>query len=62
MTDSGYPRSVWEWRRGTPLAEATKVYEGEQSDVSVGGFAYLDRGRRCEFEMQPRCSRDAAEM
>ena len=49
MTDSGYPRSVWEWRRGTPLAEATKVYEGEQSDVSVGGFAYLDRGRRCEI-------------
>jgi len=49
MTDSGYPRSVWEWRRGTPLAEATKVYEGEQSDVSVGGFAYLDRGRRYEL-------------
>lgn len=46
QTDSGYPRSVWEWRRGTPLAEAVKVYEGEQTDVSVGGAAYRDRGYR----------------
>jgi len=49
QTDSGYPRSVWEWRRGTPLAEAVKVYEGEQTDVSVGGAAYRDRGYRYEL-------------
>jgi len=49
MTDSGYPRSVYEWKRGTPLSTATKVYEGEQTDVAVGGVAYLDRGYRYEL-------------
>jgi len=49
MTDSGYPRSVYEWKRGTPLYLATKVYEGEQTDVSVSGYSYLDRGKRYEF-------------
>ena len=34
MTDSGYPRTVYEWKRGTPLSAATKVHEGERSDVS----------------------------
>jgi prolyl oligopeptidase len=38
MTNSGYPRIVKEWRRGTPLAEATVVYEGKPDDVSVHGF------------------------
>ena len=52
MTDSGYPRTVYEWRRGTPLWEATKVYEGDQADVCVGGYAYLDRGVR--YEMRTR--------
>ena len=52
MTDSGYPRSVYEWKRGTPLSAATKVYEGEQADVSVGGYAYLDRG--FSYEMRSR--------
>ncbi|WP_255585651.1 prolyl oligopeptidase family protein [Tsukamurella sp. TY48] len=36
LTDSGYPRIVKRWRRGTPLAEAVTVYEGEKTDVSVG--------------------------
>ena len=36
MTDSGYPRIVKRWKRGTPLAEATTVFEGEKADVSVG--------------------------
>jgi prolyl oligopeptidase len=35
LTSSGYPRLVKEWRRGTPLEEATLVYEGVDSDVSV---------------------------
>ena len=38
LTDSGYPRVVLEWKRGTPLASATKVYEGEKEDVSVNGY------------------------
>jgi prolyl oligopeptidase len=36
MTDSGYPRVVKRWKRGTPLAEALTVFEGESRDVSAG--------------------------
>ena len=35
LTDSGYPRIVKRWRRGTPLADAATVFEGETSDVSA---------------------------
>ncbi|MBF6297875.1 S9 family peptidase [Nocardia amamiensis] len=35
LTDSGYPRIAKLWRRGTPLAEAATVFEGEPSDVAV---------------------------
>ncbi|MEV6319915.1 prolyl oligopeptidase family serine peptidase [Nocardia sp. NPDC051787] len=35
LTDSGYPRIAKRWRRGTALAEATTVFEGEPSDVAV---------------------------
>ena len=52
MTTSGYPRTVREWKRGTPLAEAPLVFEGAAADVSVGGSAYLDRG--CRYEMRVR--------
>jgi len=52
MTSSGYPRTLHEWTRGTPLAEAPLVFRGESSDVSVGGSAYLDRG--CRYEMRVR--------
>lgn len=39
LTDSGYPRVVKRWRRGTPLETAEFVYEGETGDVAVsGGF------------------------
>ncbi len=37
MTDSGYPRIVKRWRRGQPLRDAQTLFEGEASDVSVGG-------------------------
>ena len=36
MTESGYPRIVKRWRRGTPLAEATTVFEGTTRDVAAG--------------------------
>ncbi len=36
LTWSGYPRIVKLWRRGTPLAEAALVYEGQVEDVAVG--------------------------
>jgi prolyl oligopeptidase len=35
LTTSGYPRIVKEWRRGTPLAEATVVFEGKPEDVAA---------------------------
>ena len=38
LTDSGYPRIVKIWKRGTPLEKATTVYEGEKTDV--GSWAY----------------------
>ena len=38
LTDSGYPRIVKEWTRGTDLSEAKTVFEGEQTDVSVGAY------------------------
>ena len=36
MTQSGYPRVIKRWQRGTPLVEAITVFEGEPQDVSVG--------------------------
>jgi prolyl oligopeptidase len=35
MTKSGYARLAKLWKRGTPLASATLVYEGKMDDVSV---------------------------
>ncbi|MGH3823029.1 MAG: prolyl oligopeptidase family serine peptidase [Pseudonocardiaceae bacterium] len=35
LTTSGYPRTVRQWRRGTPLAEAELVYEGKPDDIHV---------------------------
>jgi prolyl oligopeptidase len=44
LTNSGYPRIVKEWRRGTPLPEATLVFEGKAEDVSVGAVRSLAKG------------------
>jgi len=52
MTDSGYPRTVYEWNRGSSLSAATKVFEGAKTDVSVSGVAYLDRGHRYEMRVR----------
>ena len=35
MTDSGYPRIVKRWTRGTPLASADEVFAGQKTDISV---------------------------
>jgi len=37
-TQSGYPRIVKRWKRGTSLEEAETLFEGEESDVAVVGF------------------------
>ncbi len=45
LTDSGYPRQVKEWKRGTALGTATLVLEGEATDVSVSGLREFDHGK-----------------
>ena len=40
MTKSGYARVIKLWKRGTPLAQATVLFEGAESDVS--SFATVD--------------------
>jgi prolyl oligopeptidase len=49
MTNSGYPRIVKEWRRGTPLSAAKTVFEGEQGDVGVGAVVVNEPGRKYEL-------------
>lgn len=38
MTSSGYPRIAKRWKRGTPLADAEIVFEGQPEDMSVSAF------------------------
>ncbi len=49
MTRSGYPRIVKQWKRGTPLAAAHTVFEGEESDVGSTAFVLNEPGRRYEL-------------
>jgi len=49
MTRSSYPRIVKEWKRGTPLAEATLVYEGRDDDLAVGATRDLTPGFERDF-------------
>ena len=49
LTASGYPRTVREWRRGTPLAEATVVFEGKADDMSVEARRDLTPGFERDF-------------
>ena len=42
MTDSGYPRTVRLWRRGTPKEQSELIYEGEQTDVAATGVRFWD--------------------
>lgn len=56
LTDSGYPRVIKRWRRGTPLREAVTIHEGQASDVSAWvsvddtpGFERVIHGRSVDF-------------
>lgn len=49
MTDSSYPRIVKEWKRGTPLASATTVYEGQKTDMSISAFRDRTPGFERDF-------------
>eukprot|EP00559_Dactyliosolen_fragilissimus_P006980 CAMPEP_0184856592 /NCGR_PEP_ID=MMETSP0580-20130426/1771_1 /TAXON_ID=1118495 /ORGANISM="Dactyliosolen fragilissimus" /LENGTH=767 /DNA_ID=CAMNT_0027351695 /DNA_START=185 /DNA_END=2488 /DNA_ORIENTATION=+ len=45
MTDSGYPRVIKEWVRGTSIEDAPTVFEGEKTDVSVSAYINDQRSR-----------------
>lgn len=56
LTESGYPRVVKRWRRGTALDEAETVFEGDRCDVRVSvsvdrtpGFERTFLGRALDF-------------
>ncbi|TNE89002.1 MAG: S9 family peptidase [Deltaproteobacteria bacterium] len=52
MTDSGYPRIVKRWKRGTALAEAEVVFEGDASNISVGAYHDDEPGYERDFVYQ----------
>ncbi|HZZ18366.1 MAG TPA: prolyl oligopeptidase family serine peptidase [Opitutaceae bacterium] len=49
LTDSGYARVVKSWRRGTPLASATTIFEGQKEDVQSLGYTSNEPGYHREF-------------
>ncbi|MCY2962855.1 MAG: prolyl oligopeptidase family serine peptidase [Planctomycetota bacterium] len=44
LTDSGYPRTVREWKRGTKVADAPLVFQGQAGDVSISGRRSQQKG------------------
>ena len=49
LTTSGYPRTVREWTRGTPLPQAELVFEGQPDDMAVGASRDLTPGFERDF-------------
>ena len=52
MTTSGYPRIAKLWKRGTPMADASTIYEAEAADL--GAWIYRDHtpGFKRDFVMR----------
>ncbi|TGV76253.1 S9 family peptidase, partial [Mesorhizobium sp. M00.F.Ca.ET.158.01.1.1] len=48
-TESGYPRVVKLWKRGTRLEEATPIFEGKTEDLAVGAGVEFDGEKRHLF-------------
>lgn len=47
MSDSGYPITVREWKRGEPLESAKEIYRGDPKDMIVQAVVLIDgQGRR----------------
>ena len=46
MTDSGYPKQVKLWKRGTPLKDAQLIFEGESDDAFMSSGFVLRDGTR----------------
>ena len=54
LTTSGYPRTVREWTRGTPLADAPVVYEGQAEDMVVSAWRDLTPGFERDFVLRQK--------
>jgi len=54
LTESGYPRTIREWTRGTPLAEAGLVFEGRSDDMSVTAWRDLTPGFERDFVVRQK--------
>ena len=54
LTESGYPRIIKEWQRGTPLADAKVVFEAKVEDVGVG--VSVDLGNEFRHEVITRAT------
>lgn len=52
VTDSGYPRAVRLWKRGTPLSQARVVFEGQQRDVWASASSDRTPGFERAFVMR----------
>jgi prolyl oligopeptidase len=49
LTTSGYPRIIKEWKRGTPLSQATTVFQAKETDVGLDVSVEHDHGHVYEF-------------
>lgn len=45
-TESGYPRVIKLWKRGTKLEDATPIFEAQKEDLAVGAAVEFDGDRR----------------
>ena len=46
LTKSGYPRVVKEWKRGTPLAAAAKLFEVKDTDIQATCYRSFDHDKK----------------
>ncbi|APV51941.1 S9 family peptidase [Betaproteobacteria bacterium GR16-43] len=49
LSASGYPRILKEWKRGTPVSEAKKIYEIGEKDMGVWPATVIERDRKYEM-------------
>ncbi|KQX98423.1 prolyl oligopeptidase [Massilia sp. Root133] len=52
MTESGYPRIVKAWKRGTRLEDAALVYEAQEDDLSVSAWHDPTPGHERQFVLR----------
>ena len=52
LTESGYPRLVKEWKRGTPLTSAKLILEGKTTDLSVAATDVSHAGQHHEIVLR----------